>query len=141
MKKIAIVYWSGTGNTQMMADAVLEGVKEKGGEASLIPVSEFDPSTFLSYDVVAFGCPAMGNEELEDSEFQPVWDQCVPNLGGRSIALFGSYEWAEGEWMRTWTDDCVSAGAVLVCDSVTCYNTPDEDGLAACKALGAALTE
>lgn len=139
MKKVAVVYWSGTGNTEKMAESVVKGAKDKGAEVQLITASEFDASTFLSWDAVAFGCPAMGNEELEDSEFQPMWEQCLPKLGGRTIALFGSYEWAEGEWMRTWTKDCEDAGAVLACESVTCYDVPDEAGLAACEALGAAL--
>lgn len=139
MKKIAVVYWSGTGNTEMMANSVLEGAKEKGGDAVLMTASEFDPSTFLSYDAVAFGCPAMGSENLEESEFQPMWDEVVPNLSGRSIALFGSYEWADGEWMTIWTSECESAGALLACESVACYDRPDEDGLTKCRALGAAL--
>lgn len=141
MKKIAVVYWSGTGNTEAMAEAVVKGAKEKGAEAVILTASQFDPSTFPSWDGVAFGCPAMGNEELEESEFKPMWDQCVPGLGGRKIALFGSYEWAEGEWMETWTNDCVDAGAVLACESVTCYGAPGGEALGACEALGAALAE
>ena len=139
MSKIAVVYWSQTGNTEAMAAAVAEGIKEKGADAVVLTASEFNASMMDSYDGVAFGCPAMGAEVLEESEFQPMFDSCEPKLGGKKIALFGSYGWEDGEWMRNWEETCTSAGAVLVCDSVICRETPDEDTLAACKALGAAL--
>ena len=139
MSKIAVVYWSQTGNTEAMAAAVAEGIKEKGADAVVLTASEFNASMMDSYDGVAFGCPAMGAEVLEESEFQPMFDSCEPKLGGKKIALFGSYGWEDGEWMRNWEETCTSAGAVLACDSVICQETPDEDTLAACKALGAAL--
>ena len=139
MSKIAVVYWSQTGNTEAMAAAVAEGIKEKGADAVVLTASEFNASMMDSYDGVAFGCPAMGAEVLEESEFQPMFDSCEPKLGGKKIVLFGSYGWGDGEWMRNWEETCTSVGAVLVCDSVICQETPDEDTLAACKALGAAL--
>ena len=139
MGKIAVVYWSGTGNTEQMAYAVLEGAKEKGADAVLFQASEFDASMMDSYAAVAFGCPAMGAEVLEESEFQPMFDACETKLSGKRIALFGSYGWGDGEWMRNWEETCTSAGAELVCDSVICNETPDEEGLNACKELGGAL--
>ncbi|MCI5944661.1 MAG: flavodoxin [Eubacterium sp.] len=139
MSKIAVVYWSGTGNTEQMAYAVLEGAKEKGADAVLFQASEFDASMMDSYAAVAFGCPAMGAEVLEESEFQPMFDACETKLSGKRIALFGSYGWGDGEWMRNWEETCTSAGAELVCDSVICNETPDEEGLNACKELGGAL--
>ena len=139
MSKIAVVYWSGTGNTEQMAYAVLEGAKEKGADAVLFQASEFDASMMDSYAAVAFGCPAMGAEVLEESEFQPMFDACETKLSGKRIALFGSYGWGDGEWMRNWEETCTSAGAELVCDSVICKETPDEEGLNACKELGGAL--
>ena len=139
MSKIAVVYWSGTGNTEQMAFAVLEGAKENGTDAVLFQASEFDASMMDSYDAVAFGCPAMGAEVLEESEFQPMFDACETKLSGKRIALFGSYGWGDGEWMRNWEETCTSAGAELVCDSVICNETPDEEGLNACKELGGAL--
>ena len=139
MSKIAVVYWSQTGNTEAMAAAVVDGIKEKGGEADMLTASEFNASMMGSYDGVAFGCPAMGAEVLEESEFQPMFDSCEPKLGGKKIALFGSYGWGDGEWMRNWEETCTSAGAVLVCDSVICQEAPDDDAVSACKALGAAL--
>ncbi len=139
MSKIAVVYWSQTGNTEAMAAAVAEGIKEKGAEAAMLTASEFNASMMDSYDGVAFGCPAMGAEVLEESEFQPMFDSCEPKLKGKRIALFGSYGWGDGEWMRNWEETCTSAGAVLVCDSVICKEAPDDDAAADCKALGAAL--
>lgn len=141
MKKVAVVYWSGTGNTEAMAAAVAEGAKENGAEAELITAELFSADALDSYDAVAFGCPAMGAEELEDSEFLPMFTACESKLSGKKIALFGSYGWSDGEWMRTWEDTCRGDGAVLACDSVICNEMPDDDGLASCKALGAAIAE
>lgn len=139
MSKIAVVYWSQTGNTEAMAAAVAEGIKEKGAEAVMLTASEFNASMMDSYDGVAFGCPAMGAEVLEEGEFQPMFDSCEPKLGGKKTALFGSYGWGDGEWMRNWEETCISTGAVLASDSVICNQAPDDEALASCRALGAAL--
>lgn len=139
MSKIAVVYWSGTGNTQAMAEAVVAGVQEKGAEAALLYCSDFDAAAMDDYDAVAFGCPSMGDEELEGGEFAPVFEACEPKLKGKKIALFGSYGWGDGAWMRGWEDLCRKDGAVLAADFVICNGYPDDDTLEACKALGAAL--
>ena len=139
MSKIAVVYWSGTGNTEQMANAVLEGAKEKGADTALFTATEFTADMLSSYDAAAFGCPAMGAEVLEEDEFQPMWDSLEGNLSGKKIALFGSYGWGDGEWMRDWEASCNDAKAVLACDSVICIEEPDEEAITACKALGAAL--
>lgn len=139
MARIAVVYWSGTGNTEAMAVAVAEGAKEKGAEVTLKQCGEFDAAGMDAFDAVAFGCPSMGAEQLEEDEFEPVFSSCEAKLGGKRIALFGSYGWGECEWMRDWEDTCRKDGAVLVCDSVTCNETPDDAALSECRALGAAL--
>ena len=139
MSKIAVVYWSGTGNTEAMASTVAEGAKEKGAEAVLLTPSEFDSDMLDNFDAVAFGCPAMGAEELEESEFLPMFEACESKLKGKKIALFGSYGWGDGEWMRTWEENCTSDGALLACESVICNESPDDDAIASCKALGASL--
>ncbi len=139
MSKIAVVYWSGTGNTEAMATAVLEGIKEKGAEGVMLTATEFDKSMIDSFDAIAFGCPSMGSEQLEDSEFEPMFVSCEAKLKGKKIALFGSYGWGDGEWMRNWEETCISDGAVLACDSVICNDAPDDEATASCKALGAAL--
>lgn len=139
MRKVAVVYWSGTGNTEEMANAVAEGAKSAGCEVCLAPVAEFSAERMDEFDAVAFGCPAMGAEELEDSEFAPMFESCESKLSGKKIALFGSYGWGDGEWMRTWEDTCRNDGASLVCDSVICQEAPDDDALNACRSLGEAL--
>ena len=139
MSKVAVVYWSGTGNTEAMADAVLEGAKAAGAEAVSLTAKEFDVSMMDSFDAIAFGCPSMGCEELEDSEFLPMFSACEPKLKGKKIALFGSYGWGDGEWMRNWEETCLADGAQLACDFVICNEAPDDDAIASCKALGAAL--
>lgn len=139
MSKIAVVYWSGTGNTEAMASAVLEGAKEKGASGVMLTPMEFDAGMIDSLDAIAFGCPAMGAEALEEDEFEPMFSGCKSKLKGKRVALFGSYGWGGGEWMREWERTCRGAGITLVCDSVICSEAPDADAIAACKALGAAL--
>ena len=139
MSKVAIVYWSGTGNTEAMANYVAEGVKKAGGEADLFTSAEFGADKAGEYDRIAFGCPSMGAEQLEESEFQPMFDEVSPVLSGKKIALFGSYGWGDGEWMQTWEDQCKELGAHLVCNSVIANEAPDDTALAACRNLGAAL--
>ena len=134
MNKICVVYWSGTGNTQAMAEAVA-----RGANAELISCEDFDARSLNEYSAVAFGCPAMGAEVLEEEVFEPVFDACKPLRKGMRVALFGSYGWGDGEWMRNWEDDCRAAGAELVCDSVICQETPDDEAIAACEKLGEAL--
>ena len=139
MSKVAVVYWSGTGNTEAMAAQVAAGAKEAGAEVDLLTASEFDAGKMDEYDAVAFGCPSMGAEQLEEDEFAPMFSVCEPKLNGKKIVLFGSYGWGDGEWMRTWEDTCRSDGAVLACESVICNEAPDDEANAACMALGKAL--
>ena len=139
MSKIAVVYWSGTGNTQAMAESVLYGARNAGAEADIFAAADFSADLMDKYDAIAFGCPSMGSEELEDSEFQPVFSECEPLINGKRIALFGSYGWGDGEWMRNWEETCKGDGAILVSDPVICCDSPDNEALTACQALGAAL--
>lgn len=139
MSKIAVVYWSGTGNTEAMAQAVAEGAKGKGADVAVIPAAEFSAEQIENYSAIAFGCPSMGTEQLEESEFEPMFTACEGRLKGKSIALFGSYGWGDGEWMRDWESRCGGDGANLVCGSVICNEAPDDDALSACRELGASL--
>ena len=139
MSKVAIVYWSGTGNTEAMATAVAEGAKAAGAETTIYTASEFDAALVSNFDGIAFGCPAMGAEVLEDDEFEPMFSACESKLQGQNIALFGSYGWGDGEWMENREKTCRNDRANLVHDSVICMEAPDDDALAACRALGAAL--
>ena len=136
--KAAVVYWSGTGNTAAMADLVLEGMKSAGADADLI---ECNSVTDLSaYEAIAFGCPAMGSEQLEDSEFEPMFDSVKKSLGGKRVGLFGSYGWGDGEWMRNWTERMQKAGATVVDgEGVIANESPDDAAKAACEELGKKL--
>ena len=141
MKKTAVIYWSGTGNTEAMANAVLEGMTAAGADAKLLTVDQVNTAGLNGYAAIAFGCPAMGSEVLEEMEFQPMFDACKNCLGGKAVALFGSYGWGDGEWMRSWEKDCADAGVNLVCDSVICCEAPDDTALDALRAMGKTLAE
>ena len=134
MNKVCVVYWSGTGHTQAMAEQVA-----KAAEGTLLTAGEFTPDMVEMFEAIAFGCPAMGAEVLEEEEFQPMFDACLPKLAGKKIALFGSYGWGDGEWMRNWEEKCTAAGAQLVCESVICQDDPDASALSDCENLGNAL--
>ena len=136
MAKIAVIYWSGTGNTQAMAESIMEGLKAGGADAKLFTVSEFGSDSIDNYDKIAFGCPAMGAEELEPDEFEPFFASVESKLGGKKIALFGSYEWADGEWMKTWQERAKKDGADLFEEGLIIYDAPDDEGKAKCKAFG-----
>ena len=139
MNKVAVVYWSGTGNTEKMAVEVVKGAEAAGAEVTLFLASEFNTSMIDEFQTIAFGCPSMGVEELEEEEFAPMFTACREKLSGKTIALFGSYGWGDGEWMRNWEKICKNDGAVLACDSVICNEVPDAEGILACQALGKAL--
>lgn len=139
MSKIAIVYWSGTGNTEKMAEYVLEGIQSTRNEGKLITASSFSSDMISEYDGIAFGCPSMGAEVLEESEFQPMWDDIETKLGNKKIALFGSYDWGDGEWIRNWEERCREIGANIICDFVICNLEPDEQAKEECIKLGKEL--
>lgn len=139
MNKLAIVYWSGTGNTETMANCIADGARESGAEVAMLPPGEFSAARFSEFGVVAFGCPAMGAEQLEESEFEPMYQDLRGSLSGKPVGLFGSYGWGDGEWIRTWAEDAEAAGARLVVEPVMANGSPDGDAETACAALGAAL--
>ena len=142
MSKIAVVYWSGTGNTEAMANEVAEGAKAAGAEVDVLTASEFGADKMDAYDAVAFGCPAMGAEELEDCEFEPMFSDCEGKLGGKKIALFGSYGWGDGEWMRDWADRMKNAGAQLIREEgIIANDAPEDDVLEELKEAGKELAE
>ena len=141
MSKVAVVYWSGTGNTEMMANEVAEGAKAAGAEVSVFTSDTFSADKMDEFDAVAFGCPAMGAEELEDTEFEPMFNDCRAKLSGKKIALFGSYGWGDGEWMRAWEERMKNAGAELVAEGLIVNDAPDDEGCASCEELGKKLAE
>ena len=139
MDKVIVAYWSQTGNTAAMAAAIGEGITEAGKEAVVTDISSVSMDDLQAASAFALGCPAMGAEVLEEGEMEPFVTEVEAFASGKKIGLFGSYGWGDGEWMRNWEESCKEAGANLVCDSVICQETPDDDALANCKALGKEL--
>ena len=140
MGKAAVIYWSGTGNTETMALAVLEGAKEQNPDTAYFSVSEISADDAAKYDTLILGCPAMGDEVLEEGEFEPFFSDLEASLSGKKIALFGSYGWGDGQWMRDWQDRVIAAGAALCGgEGLIVQNAPDGDGISQCEELGAAL--
>ena len=138
MKKIAVIWWSGSGNTTAMAEAVAAGAEAAGCEVEKFEVSDFEASQVEDFDGFAFGCPAMGAEELEGDEFEPVWDEACELIGDKPVCLFGSYGWGDGEWMETWKEDAEAEG-INVIDTLIVNEEPDDEGVELCNKLGAAL--
>ncbi len=139
MSKAAVVYWSATGNTEAMAEAVAEGARNAGAETDIIRAADFSPEKMKAYDAIAFGCPAMGDETLEEDEFEPMFSACESGLKGKKIVIFGSYGWGDGQWIRDWSERCINAGAEMAADYLMINNAPDEDGKEACRELGRSL--
>ena len=129
---VAVVYWSQTGNTEAMASILAEAC---GGEA--ISWDSFAADKVAEYDALAFGCPAMGDEEL-DPDFEELWNDCKGGLGDKPVVLFGSYDWGTGDWMETWKSDAEDAG-VNVVDTVIANLEPDDEAEDALKAAAAKL--
>lgn len=137
MSRIRIVYWTGTGNTETMAEAIVAGIEAAGAEAELINVADTSADECKDLPYIILGCPAMGNEELEESEFAPFFEELLPYLADKQVALFGSYSWAEGEWMRIWEDTCRENAVKLFDDKgLIAFDYPEDDALAQCKSLG-----
>lgn len=139
MKEVYVVYWSSTGNTQAMAEAVAEGIKAAGGSANVAEVSSVDAAVLKDADCFALGASAMGAEEL-DGEMDAFVSEVEQFASGKTIGLFGSYDWGDGEWMREWAKRMEAAGAsVAGGEGVIAQLEPDEDAREACRALGGRL--
>lgn len=141
MSKLAVVYWSGTGNTEAMANAVKSGAQAAGAEVGLFKADEFHKNMVDNFDAIAFGCPAMGADELEETEFAPMFRSMEGKLPGKTIGLFGSYGWGGGEWMEKWANNCRGLSAKLVSGAVICCGEPDGDTLTECVSLGRTLAQ
>lgn len=140
METVKIVFWSQGGNTAAMAAAVAEGVQEAGSKAEIINVSDASAADLQSMKGFALGCPAMGAEVLEEMEMEPFMCELEGSLAGKSVGLFGSYGWGDGQWMRDWEERCKAAGAAVVGgEGVICQETPEDGAIASCRALGRAL--
>lgn len=140
MSKIAVVYWSGTGNTEAMANAVVEGVKAVGVDVELFQVDDFKADSMGDYSGFLFGCPAMGDEVLEEDSFEPFFTEAEEKIADVPVGLFGSYGWGGGAWMEAWTDRTKAAGAKFI-GSVIAENAPEDDTLKECEELGKKLAD
>lgn len=142
MEKAAVIYWSATGNTEAMAKAIADGIRKADAEADLFTVAEFSGKTLDGYTRIAFGCPSMGAEVLEESEFEPFFTLIEQDLAGRKVALFGSYGWGSGEWMRDWEARVRNNGARLYNDEGLIINlTPDESDIQKCEEFGSGFAK
>lgn len=140
MAAIKVIYWSQSGNTQAMANAVAEGIKEAGKEAEAVFVTEANINDIKDDTAVALGCPAMGAEVLEEADMEPFVTSFESIAAGKNVALFGSYGWGDGEWMRDWTERMIGAGAnVLNGEGLICREAPDDEMIEECKNLGKQL--
>lgn len=137
MSKVAVVYWSGTGNTEKMANAIADGAKKGGVEVNIFTSSEFNSSMVNDYTGIALGCPAMGAEQLEEGEFEPMWDDIKDSLNGKKVVLFGSYGWGDGEWMRNWEEDA----PCTVVNTFICNEAPDSEAIITCNNLGEEISK
>lgn len=135
MSKVGIVYWSGTGNTERMAELIAEGAKKAGAQVDILTATEFDASKVKDYTAIAFGCSAMGSEQLEEGEFEPMWEEVKNLLQGKKVVLFGSYGWGDGEWMRNWKE----TAPCPIESTLICNEMPDGTGEVACRQLGEKL--
>ena len=140
MAQISIVYWSGTGNTELMAQKVAEGVREAGQEAAVLSVDQADVSELKKARAFALGCPSMGAEQLEETQMEPFMCDLENGIGGKQIGLFGSFGWGGGEWMRDWEERVRNVGASVVGEEgITVNGAPDEEAEEKCKELGRTL--
>ena len=139
MSNVLVVYWSGTGNTQAMAEAVTRGIEQAGAKADLFAVGDTDIAAIQNYSKIAFGCPSMGDEVLEEYEFEPYFASAEGLLAGKTIALFGSYGWGDGGWMREWQQRVQNSGAILVEEGLITLSAPDGEVLERCRDLGSKL--
>ena len=139
MAKVAIVYWTGSGNTEAMAHAVEEGAQNAGAEVALNFVSDVTADEIASFDYIALGCPASGNEQLEEYEFEPFFEELLPQLQGKKVVIFGSYSWNQGDWMQIWKQRLNDEGIETIAEPVVAYGYPEDDILEECKKLGETL--
>lgn len=141
MARVAVIYWSGSGNTEAMANAVADGARAAGAEVSLLEVSQTTATDAAQFDRLALGCPAMGAEVLEETIFEPFFTELEPRLSGKRVGLFGSYGWGDGQWMRDWCRRTDLAGAILCAsEGLIANDAPNADDIAACEALGKELS-
>nr|WP_207753395.1 flavodoxin [Sporosalibacterium faouarense] len=139
VKKVVVIYWSGTGNTELMANALADGANINDNEVRILRVEDASKEDVVNADAVALGCPSMGAEVLEESFMEPFVESLSDVVSGKPVALFGSYDWGDGEWMIDWVERMNGYGANLIGEGLIIHLTPEEDGINKCKSLGQEL--
>lgn len=140
MSKIIVAYWSQGGNTEAMAQEIGKGITDAGKEAVVDEIANVSLDDLKEASVFAMGCPAMGDEVLEEDEMEPFVVEVEKFANGKNIALFGSYGWGDGEWMKDWEERMKKAGANLVHgEGVICVEEPDSTALEELHKLGEEL--
>jgi len=140
MEKIAVIYWSGTGNTETMANAIATGIAEAGATPVLFSVDSFKEN-IIDYAKIAFGCPSMGDEVLEETEFEPFFESIENRLGGKKVALFGSYGWGDGQWMKNWQERVEEKNAILYEEGLIVNGAPDDAAKGICTHFGKSFAQ
>ena len=141
MQEVVVIYWSGTGNTEMMAEVIAEGAKDQN-IVRLINVDQATIDDVSNADAVALGCPSMGAEVLEEETMEPFIESLQKvDFSNKALALFGSYDWGDGQWMFDWEERMENYGAKLVDQGLIIHLTPDQEGLEKCRELGRKLIE
>lgn len=141
MKKVTVVYWSGTGNTEAMALALADGIKIENCQVNLVHVGAASLDDVSDSDAIALGCPSMGAEVLEEEEMEPFVESLSGKVTNKPMVLFGSYGWGDGEWMNAWEDRMKEYGANVLADGLIINEKPDDSGLIQCRDLGASLVK
>jgi flavodoxin I len=136
MANVLLVYWSGTGNTEIMAEKIKEGLESSGATVDFKTVDQIDAGDVEGYDKIAFGCPSMGVETLEEDEFEPFFEAVEGLIAGKKVALFGSYGWGEGEWMDAWQERTIATGAKLFEEGLKVNSTPSSEEEELCVEFG-----
>lgn len=138
MKNVTVIYWSGTGNTKAMAEAIAQGA---GNDSKLIVVDDATTEDIKNAQAIALGCPAMGAEVLEEASMEPFIEDIKGVISGKPIGLFGSYDWGDGQWMNDWVERMEGYGANVINEGLMIHLTPDDEGLEQCKDLGKNLAK
>ncbi|MGN2370353.1 flavodoxin [Clostridium cagae] len=131
-----IIYWSGTGNTEAMANLIAKGIEDLEVKTELINISNANVDSLKDENIVVLGCPSMGDEELEGGEFLPLLENVQDDLKNKKVILFGSYGWGDGQWMRSWEEEMTASGVNVALEPLIVNYTPEGESEEQCIQYG-----
>ncbi|MBN1057545.1 flavodoxin [Clostridium botulinum] len=131
-----IIYWSGTGNTEAMANLIAKGIEESGIKTEMINISSANVDNLKDENIVVLGCPSMGDEELEGGEFLPFLENVQEDLKNKKVILFGSYGWGDGQWMRSWEEEMTASGVNVALEPLIVNYAPEGESGEQCIQYG-----